>query len=130
MRDAAIFEMVELVQRNGDRLPSWGNAEHFAGVGAGNLGPHPGASLRPDNLMDGDVDVRKRREKLLHHRLEAVGAGALAGCERDVLPVGGNGFMEQIRVLFGKRPIQGPNGTILGFRKRTDRRGSNLAAWE
>lgn len=115
MCDQPIFEVMELVKRDGDGLSRRGDAEHFALMGAGDLSPHPGASLGTDNFMDRDVNVRKRREELLHHRLEAVWSRSLAGSQRNILPVGCDGFIEQIRVLLGEGSVQGLDGAHFGL---------------
>jgi hypothetical protein len=70
-------------------------------------GTHGGTARRADDLGHGNLYVRKGRDDFPDQRLRTLATGLLMRRERNVLPVGRDGFVEQVRIALVEGPIQG-----------------------
>ena len=72
MGDSPIFEVMELMKRDGHTSLRWRNAKELSLMSARDLCTYAGAIRAANDLVDRDVEIRERVEEILHDGVQPI----------------------------------------------------------
>lgn len=101
------IERVELVEAKAHFLTGGRDAEYFAQMCTADLGSHADPARLLDHVVNDDLNIWKCVCDASYNGLDAFGASALPGGQRNVFPGWIENFVDKIGILVVKSPIEG-----------------------